>query len=174
MRELLYRPTSIRLAIVLAVASLLGFGYFLQYIEGLEPCPLCITQRFFLLCCGLVALAALLHRPGSRLGTQIYAYLGTFVALVGSGFSMRQLYLQNLPEDQVPACGPGIGFIFETFPLMEALSILLRGDGNCAEVVWTFLGLSIPAWTLLAFIGLAIAAFMQILAYDRQKARPAG
>ena len=67
-----------------------------------------------------------------------------------------------MPADDAPACGPSIDFIFETFPVSEALSILLRGDGNCAEVTWQFLGLSIPGWTLIAFIGLAIAWMLQM------------
>lgn len=76
------------------------------------------------------------------------------MAAIGSGFSLRQLYLQSLPPDQVPACGPDIAYMFENFPLLDAVSLLLRGDGNCAEVAWTFLGLSIPAWTFIAFVGL--------------------
>lgn len=166
MLNALENPNSLRAAIVLAVASLLGFGYYLQYAEGLEPCPLCITQRFFLFSCAVVALIALIHRPQNT-GTRVYALLGTVVALVGGGFSSRQLYLQSLPADQAPACGPSIDFIFQTFPLAEALSILLRGDGNCAEVSWRFLSLSIPGWTLIAFIGLAIAALLQLRSISR-------
>ncbi len=164
MLETLFRANTLRAGIFLAVASLLGFGYYLQFAQGLEPCPLCITQRFFLFCCGVIALIALLHRPG-LVGTRVYAVLGALFALVGSGFSSRQLYLQSLPEDQVPACGPSIDFIFQTFPLAEALGILLRGNGNCAEVSWTFLSLSIPGWTLIAFLALASAAILQIRAY---------
>ena len=78
-------------------------------------------------------------------------------------FSGRQLYLQNLPADQVPACGPSLEFILETFPLSEAIGILLRGDGNCAEVAWTFMGLSIPGWTLVVFVGFAIGWILQAL-----------
>lgn len=153
----------LRLAIFVAVVCLLGFGYYLQYVEGLEPCPLCITQRFFLFLCGSLGLLAALQRVQAR-GGVIYGTLGALAAIAGSGFSMRQLYLQNLPPDQVPACGPSIDFIFETFPLTEALSILLRGDGNCAEVAWSFLGISIPGWTLVAFAGLAMGWLLQIRA----------
>lgn len=151
----------IRLAIFGGVVGLMSFGYYLQYVEGLEPCPLCITQRFFLVLCGGLALLASLQKV-QRTGAMIYGALGSLAAIAGGSFSTRQLYLQSLPADEAPACGPSIDFIFETFPVSEALSILLRGDGNCAEVTWQFLGLSIPGWTLIAFIGLAIAWLLQI------------
>lgn len=157
---------NLRLMIFFGVAGLLGFGYYLEYAEGLEPCPLCITQRFFLLLCGMTGLLAALHRPG-LIGSRIYGGFGILTAIAGSGFSARQLYLQSLPADQVPACGPSIEFIFETFPISKALSILLRGDGNCAEVTWQFLGLSIPGWTAIAFIGLALAWLVQIIASNK-------
>lgn len=155
-------PQTLRLAIIFAVTGLMSFGYYLQYVEGLEPCPLCITQRFFLVLAAVLALVAVLHNP-KAIGTRIYSALGTVAAIAGGYFSSRQLYLQSLPEDQAPACGPSIDFILDTFPLAEALQILLRGDGNCAEVTWQFLGLSIPGWTLIAFAGLAIAWIVQSL-----------
>lgn len=157
----------LRLLIFFSVAGLLGFGYYLQYVEGLEPCPLCITQRFFLMLCGVTGLLAAVHRPGI-IGSRVYGSFGILTAIAGSGFSMRQLYLQGLPKDQVPACGPSIDFIFETFSISKALSILLRGDGNCAEVTWQFLGLSIPGWTALAFFGLAFAWTLQIIVSNKR------
>ncbi len=165
----LFDPLTLRLAVFVAVVGLMGFGYYLQYVEGLQPCPLCITQRFFLVLTGCLGLAAALHRPGVT-GSTVYGLLGASSALAGSGFSMRQLYLQGLPPDQAPACGPSLDFIFSTFPLTEALSILLRGDGNCAEVAWEFLGLSIPGWTLIAFWGLAAVWIAQIWLSRRQSA----
>ena len=151
----------LRLCIFLGVVCLLGFGYFLQYVEGLEPCPLCITQRFFLFISGSLGLLAVLHNP-TLLGARIYSIIGTLIAMAGAGFASRQLYLQSLPADQAPACGPSIDFIFQTFPLADALSILLRGDGNCADVAWRFLGLSIPGWTVIAFTGIAVAWLLQL------------
>ena len=151
----------LRLGIVIGVVSLLSFGYYLQYVEGLEPCPLCITQRFFLFTSGCLGLIAWLHKP-SKLGTKVYTAIGSLLAVAGAGFASRQLYLQSLPADQAPACGPSIDFIFQTFPLTDALSILLRGDGNCAEVAWRFLGLSIPGWTVITFTCLAVAWLLQL------------
>ena len=151
----------LRLGIFIGVVCLLGFGYFLQYIEGLEPCPLCITQRFFLFISGCLGLLAFLHNP-AKVGTRVYSVIGSLMAIAGAGFASRQLYLQSLPADQAPACGPSIDFIFQTFPLVDALSILLRGDGNCAEVAWRFLGLSIPGWTVIAFTCIAVAWLLQL------------
>ena len=154
-------PQHLRLGIFIGVVCLLGFGYFLQYIEGLEPCPLCITQRFFLFISGCLGLLAFLHNP-TKVGTRVYSVIGSLMAMAGAGFATRQLYLQSLPADQAPACGPSIDFIFQTFPLADALSILLRGDGNCAEVAWRFLGLSIPGWTVIAFTCIAVAWLLQL------------
>lgn len=72
----------------------------------------------------------------------------------GSYFAGRQIWLEHLPEDQVPACGPGLTYIYDNFPFMETLNFLLKGDGNCAEVLFRFLGLSIPEMSMIAFIGL--------------------
>jgi disulfide bond formation protein DsbB len=151
---------NLRLGIFIVPLCLLSFGYYLQYFEGLEPCALCITQRFFLFTCSCLGLIALLHKP-ALLGARIYALIGIAISLAGAGIASRQLYLQSLPADQAPACGPSLDFIFQTFPLTDALSILLRGDGNCAEVVWRFLGLSIPGWTVIIFIGLAVSWLLQ-------------
>lgn len=147
----------------------MSFGFYLQYYLGLEPCPLCMTQRIFIVLCGFIALLAAVHNPQPT-GRMVYAGLTALAAIAGGSFSSRQLYLQGLPEDQVPACGPGLSYMLEAFPLSQTLGAMLRGDGNCAEVVWTFLGLSIPAWALLAFIGIAGMAVYLIM---RNRHRPA-
>lgn len=134
----------------------------MQYVMDLKPCPLCITQRIFILLTGLFALVATLHNPASK-GIKIYGTAVIFNAAAGSMFAIRQLWLQSLPEDKVPACGPGLSYMLETFPLTDTLAIMLRGDGNCAEVVWRFLGLSIPGWTLVCFILLVLAGAYQTI-----------
>ena len=141
---------------------LMGVGYFMQYVLKLEPCPLCITQRFFIVLCGIFALSATVQNP-KRTGARLYGVFIACSALIGAGFSTRQLYLQSLPPELAPACGPNLQYMFETFPLSEALTLLLRGDGNCAEVAWTFLGISIPGWTLVAFVGLALIGISEAL-----------
>lgn len=133
---------------------MLGIAGYFQFVDHLEPCPLCILQRVFTLLVGIVLLLAVLHNP-KGVGIRIYGFLSAFLALIGAGISIRHIWLQNLPEEQVPTCGPGLNFMIENFPLSDAIKMVLRGSGECAEVLWTFMGLSIPAWTLLAFILLA-------------------
>lgn len=150
-------PRTVFALIFAACAGLLGFGYYLQFSVGLEPCPLCITQRLFLALTGLVALAAACH--GRATGR--YGLLVALSALAGGGVSARHVYIQHLPPDQVPSCGPGLEYMFANFPLADALKLLLKGDGNCAEVTWRMLGLSIPELTLLAFAGLLALGLWQ-------------
>lgn len=145
----------------IACLSMLLTGAYFQFVEELEPCPLCISQRIAILVTGIVFLFAAMHNPKQR-GRRIYSVLGTITALFGAGISTRHVWLQNMPPEDVPECGPGLEYIFENFPLSETIKLMLNGTGECADVLWTFLGLSIPAWTLLAFIflaGLSLAQF---------------
>ncbi len=140
---------------------MLATGAFFQIIMDLQPCPLCISQRIAIFILGIVFLVAAIHNPSEN-GRKIYAVLGAVAALVGASVSARHVWIQNLPKDEVPECGPGLSYIFENFPLIETVKLMLNGTGECAEVLWTFLGLSIPAWTFVAFIALAIMSLLQI------------
>lgn len=146
-----------------ACAALIAIAifYFQNYL-GLEPCYLCITQRVFVIAVGVIFLVSALHNPHVQ-GQKIYMSLIVATATVGSYFSIKQLWLQNLPESKVPACGPPVDYLFDAFSASEAISMLLRGDGNCAEVQWQLLGLSMPGWVLLSFIGFAGVAVFQLL-----------
>ena len=148
-------PRLLNILIVLACSGLIGAALFLQQNLGLHPCPLCITQRICVIAVGVVAFMAAVHNPGST-GLRVYAVLQGVAALTGMAVAGRHVWIQSLPADQVPACGPGLQYIFENFPLMNALKLLLRGDGNCAVIDWTFLGLSIPAWVFISCVGLLI------------------
>jgi len=156
-------PRTTFLLMFLAVAFVLGAAFYLEYAKGLEPCPLCITQRVMFLGVGLVSLIAFLHNPSnpSNIGRRIYGLLVALFALGGLYFAGRQLWLQSLPADQVPACGPGITYMVEVFPMSEVIRTLLTGDGNCAEVKWTLMGLSIPGWAALGFAGLVVFGLWQ-------------
>ena len=154
-------PRTLNLLVFLAAAALIGVALFMQHVMGLEPCYLCIVQRVFIILTGSVALLAYLHNPGVT-GRRIYGVATALSALSGGVFSIRQLWLQSLPEEQVPTCGPPADYLFDAFPLMEVIPILLRGDGNCAEVQWTLLGISIPGYTLMAFVGLALLGVWQL------------
>jgi disulfide bond formation protein DsbB len=137
-----------------ACAGLLGFGYFLQFARDLEPCPLCILQRLAFMAFGLVGLLGVMFARG-RTSTRALAGLGLIAAVLGAGVAGRQVWLQSLPADQVPACGPGLDYMVQNFPLLKTLSMVLRGSGECAENAWQFLGLGIAAWALVWFALLA-------------------
>ena len=139
----------------IAAAGLLAAAFFLEHRMGLVPCPLCMMQRIWVGAAGLRALAAAIHGGGYR----IWAGLVATSALIGSGFSLRQLWLQSLPADQVPACGPDLYYMLEVFPLGDVLYAMTVGTGDCAEV-HPVLGLSIPAWVLAAFVAFIIAAML--------------
>ena len=134
--------------------------YYLDGVLGLEPCPLCMTQRVFLVGSGIFCLIAALHGPGV-MGRRIYAVVAALFAGVGAAVAARHVWLQHLPEDQVPACGPGLQYMLETLPFSETFELVLMGDGNCADVLWTFAGLSIPEQALLLFTALLGANIWQ-------------
>ena len=148
----------------LGCMSLLGVGAVLQYLVKLEPCPLCISQRLAILATGIVFLIAALHNPKQK-GTTIYSILGAVMALFGASISTRHVWLQHLPPDEVPECGPGLSYMLENFPILETVKFMLSGTGDCAKVEWTLLGFSIPEWTLLAFLMLATLSLLQIWNY---------
>ena len=165
------------LLIFLGCTGLILCALYFQYIQEMAPCPLCITQRIFVILVGMAALAGWLHnlyrkqkaqrqslsqQPPSTVKAR-YAIPGIVAAIIGGGVSARHVWLQGLPDDLVPSCGPGLNYLFDTLPIAEALSVLFAGDGNCAEISWRFLGLSMPAWTLVCFAGLAVINLYQLL-----------
>jgi disulfide bond formation protein DsbB len=146
------------LAICILSGGLLCIGLVMEHAMGLIPCPLCMMQRIWLALVGLTAYASLAHSP--RWG--IYPLVGGVFAIIGSGFSLRQIWLQNLPKDQVPSCGPDLAYMIESFPLSDLLAAMTSGTGDCAEVSWSLLGLSIPAWLFAGFMVLLFGCVMQI------------
>lgn len=145
-------------------AALMGYALYLQYVLDLEPCPLCMFQRLALICMAAVFLIAAVHNP-QRGGAWGYGVAQLVFGGLGIGLASRHLWIQSLPADQVPACGMGIGYMFETLPLFDVISRTLKGSGECAKVDLV-LGLSIPAWTLLLF--LALIAWTLVLAARRR------
>jgi disulfide bond formation protein DsbB len=138
-------------------AALLGYALYSQYQLHVEPCPLCIFQRVAFMGMGLFFLLGALHGPKGG-GKKIYGLLVALCGLVGAGIASRHIWLQHLPKSEVPDCGPGLSYMLDAFPLGKTLTMVLTGSGECAEVNWTFLGLAMPTWTLLWFLGLALAA----------------
>lgn len=153
--EKLFNPRTGNLAGFAACVGMMAFALYSQHFLGLEPCPLCIFQRVAVIALGGLFLIAGIHGAGKG-GSRIYAVLMALTALAGSGVSARHVWLQNLPPDQVPSCGPGLDFMLETFPLTEVLNMVLSGSGECAEVAWSLFGLSMPAWTLIALLSLGV------------------
>lgn len=149
------------LALFATAIGLLGFGLYLQHVKGLEPCPMCVMQRYAFLAVALIALVGGIHGPG-RTGSRIYAALIGLGALTGGGIAARQTWMQFDPP-AIPECGPGLEFMLESFPLGEALPMIFRGAGDCAAVDWTFLGLSIANWSLLSFAATAVFALWMLL-----------
>lgn len=147
---------------LLACASVLGVGVYLQFVEELEPCPLCISQRLLFLATGLIFLFGTMHGQLSR----FYASLSFLSALIGASVSARHVWLQHLPPEQVPECSPGIEYVFQHFPIADTIKLMLTGTGECAKVDWTLLGLAIPAWALIAFLGLSV---LSVLAFRQAK-----
>ncbi|MFT4767192.1 MAG: disulfide bond formation protein DsbB [Glaciecola sp.] len=155
------RPVFFGLFLLTVIAMTFAL-VFLQETLGLAPCPLCITQRVFVILVGLFALLAFLHNPQGW-GRRLYSLLCLLSAVAGGAVAMRHIWLQSLPEELAPACGPSLGYMLETLPLAETFSVVMMGDGNCAEVVWTFMGLSIPEQTLIVFVAMAGVSLFQLL-----------
>ncbi len=144
---------------------LLSMGAYFQFQEGLEPCPLCITQRIAIFSTGLIfAVGGMTHHPRKKV--IIVSILGALSALTGGSISIRHLWIQHLPPEKVPECGPSLDYVLNNFPLLDTIKLMLSGTGDCAKVDWTLLGLSMPAWTLLAFFMLATLSVLQIWNHD--------
>jgi disulfide bond formation protein DsbB len=156
-----YRATHF-LGLSLCIAALLFAVLFLQGRLGLEPCPLCVVDRVIVISLGLVFLVAVLHDPG-RLGQRIYAALMLLISATGIAAAARHVWLQHLPADKVPECGPGLGYMLDVFGLSQTLKMVLSGSGECAQVQWRLLGLSIAEQTLLLFVLFFLLALWQML-----------
>jgi disulfide bond formation protein DsbB len=139
----------------LACAGMMGFALYAQHVLLLDPCPLCIFQRIATIATGLVFLAAALHDP-QGFGSRVYAGLLVLTAGFGVGVAIWHVRLQNLPAGEAPSCGPGFEYIMDNFALFDALSMVFKGSGECAEVVWRLLGLSMPSWVIIGLGGLLI------------------
>ncbi len=137
----------------LICAGLLGFALYAEYELGMTPCPLCIFQRIAFLVMGLFFLLGALHAPR---GNGRWVYTGLVLAGAAGGIvtAARHLWLQTLPPDQVPSCGPGLGYMLDAFPFAKMLKLVFTGSGECAKVD-PVLGLPMPAWSLLWFVLLA-------------------
>src|SRR5512141_2182527 len=153
-RFLAEQPARVMAALAALCLGLLAFGMYLQHVVGLEPCPMCIVQRYAMLLVGLIAgLTALSRNRGVLLG-------GSTLVLLTAGFgaftAARQSWLQWYPPE-VSSCGRDFYGMIETFPLQRAIPMIFKGSGDCTKVDWTFLGGSLANWS---FVGLTILALV--------------
>lgn len=143
----------------LLCAALLAYALYVQFGMLMLPCPLCILQRLAFAAMGIVFLVGGLHSPKGRVGRGVYGLLAFVAAATGAGVAGRHVWLQSLPASEVPLCtSMGLDYMVEAMGPLKALSSVLAGSGECAKVDWTFLGLSMPAWTLAWFVGLGLGA----------------
>lgn len=142
-------------------ALMMAVALALQYVAGLEPCPLCIFQRIAVIAAALIFLIAAIHNPRGW-GGGVYGLAG--IAAVGGGIAVagRHVWLQSLPADQVPSCGPGLDYMVEVLPMWDVLSRVLSGSGECAAVEGVWLGVTLPQWTLVGFVVLALVPMVLI------------
>ncbi|MFG0380276.1 disulfide bond formation protein B [Pseudomonas sp. zbq_18] len=158
----LANPRSLFLLAFLGCLALMGGALYLEHGVGLSPCPLCIVQRVFVILFGLVCLVAALHAP-QRTGRRVYSVLALLFAIGGGATAARQVWLQSVPPEQLEACLPSLEFMMEALPLQDIVSLVFHGTADCAEVTWTLFGLSLPEWSLLAFVGMGLFALFQLL-----------
>lgn len=154
----------------LVIAVLFGAALYLQYVLHEDPCPLCMIQRFVFIAMLVLFAVATLHNP-TRIGTKIYAALIGLLALFGIGVASRHIWIQHLPADQVPACGPGLDYMLDNFPMSQVLKELMHGSGECAHKGWNFLGLGIPEWSLLWYV--LLGAWVVLIAVRANRAQQA-
>ena len=150
-------PRLLNFAGFLACAGMMAYALYAEHVLYLMPCPLCVLQRMATISLGVVFLLAAIHNPAG-IGRKVYTGLITLAAGAGIGVAGRHIWLQNLPEDEVPACGgAGFDYLMDTLPFTEAMAVIFTGSGECAVIDWQFLGLSMPTWVLISLVVLGVA-----------------
>ena len=140
-----------------ACAALLGYALFVQFQLGIQPCPFCIFQRICFAALGLVFLLGAMHAPRAPGARKAWALLAFVAAAVGMGYAGRHSWVQLHPPE-LPSCGPGLNFIVEQYSWLGAARKVLQATGDCSNIDWQFLGLSMPMWCLLWFVALGLWA----------------
>jgi disulfide bond formation protein DsbB len=138
------------LFIAIACALLMGYALFAQYVQDYQPCMLCMVQRVFVCVVGIVALLAALHGPG-RTGGRIYGLLAALGAAGGAYIAGRHVYLQHLPPEKLDGCAPSFEYALQNYDALKFLGTIFIRDQDCGVIDWTFLGYSMPTWTLICF-----------------------
>jgi disulfide bond formation protein DsbB len=155
-------PRWLYLAGAIVVGIMFASALYLQYVLRQEPCPLCMVQRVIFISIGVVFFIAALHNP-KRIAVRVYSGLIVLLSLTGVAVAGRHIWIQHLPKDQVPACGPGLDFMLKNFPMADVLQELMHGSGECAAKGWTFLTLGIPEWSLISYVVLGAWAMLLLI-----------
>lgn len=155
----MYNTKIFFISIFIICVALLTFGLYLEHFQGLDACPLCIFQRIIYILIALVSLVGFFHNP-KDLSKIIYKSLIAALAVTGALIASRQVWLQHLPPELVPECGPGLDYMLNVFPFTDTIKMVLTGSGECAEVKWRFIGLSIAEWSLIMFAGITIVTIL--------------
>lgn len=158
----LIKSRQVFLAIFLYIFFCICFALYLQYFQSIKPCPLCMLQRVVFIVMGLFAALAVYHNPRTDTWT-VYGIIGSVISLLGISLAGRHFWLESLPPEQAPACGPSLDILLQYLPLFDALKVAIAGSGDCAKVAWSFLGLSIAGWSLLSFVLIFLACVYVIL-----------
>ena len=161
----LARPRSLFLLAFIGCALMMIAALYLEHVVGLAPCPLCIVQRICVIGFGVVCLIAAIQGP-RKTGRRVYSIVALLFALAGGATAIRQIWLQNMPADQLPSCLPSLEYMMDALPFQDIVRLVLHGTAECAEVSWTLLGMSIPEWTLLGFIAMVVFCLWQLLRRD--------
>ena len=140
---------------LISCVGMMAYALYAEHVLYLMPCPLCVFQRIAVISLGIIFLLAVLHNP---VGTGRYSYAVLILLAAGSGVGVAgwHVWIQNLPADEVPSCGPGFGYIMDTFNFGEALGMIFTGSGECASIDWAFLGLSMPTWVIISLFVIGI------------------
>jgi len=155
-------------AFLISVFSM-AFALYLEHYQNLAPCPLCVFQRVFVILAGIFFLIAFIHNPKSFF-SYIYAFLALLASIGGIIVAGRHVWLQNLPPSEVPSCGPGLDYLLDAFPMNEVLQTVFTGSGECANISWSLMYLTLPEWVLILFTGLCAMAILQLVFNDTEQA----
>ncbi len=150
------------IALLICIAAMLFAVLYLERTLFLDPCPLCILDRVVIVAIGFIFLLAFIFNP-MRWVAKLFSTLTALLSIVGIGLASRHIWLQNLPKDQVPECGPDLYFMLDTLPFFDVIKNVFTGSGSCAEVSWTFAGLTIPEQTLVLFVVLFVVSLVQLI-----------
>lgn len=157
----MFAPRRINLIAFLSCSLLLAAAFYFEFIVGLTPCPLCIAQRVAFILLGIIFLLAALHNP-KRMGRSTYGFIALLTSIIGIGLAGRQVWLEYHPPPANDTCMPGLSYMLQHLPLDQTLTVMFTGTGECAQINWTFVGLSMAEWTLIMFVVFALVSIWQL------------